>query len=87
MNGALRRRHVIRDAITSPGMIPNADHGPRPNGKATNELCFTGVPCVVAIVKATVCVLLQPVSTTVAGLKTQVVPAGRPLHEKLMLPV
>ncbi len=85
IDGSLRRRNVISSASSKPGNMPNAAHGPRPNGDPAKELC-TGVACVVTIDRATVWLLLHPVSASTAGLKTQLLPAGRPLQVKLMLP-
>src|SRR5580704_2814452 len=87
MDGFFLRRNVIRNASRRPGNIPNAAHGPPPNGDAPKVLCFTGVDCVVRIVSVTVWLALQPVSASVDGLKTQLLAAGRPLQAKLMLPV
>ena len=87
MDGFFRRRRVMRNAMKRPGTMPKAAQGPRPNGDAAKELCFTGVGWVVAIVRVTVWLLLQPVSAIVVGLKMQELPAGRPVQEKVMLPV
>src|SRR5277367_3314323 len=86
-DGFFLRRSVIPNASSRPGNIAKAAHGPRPDRGTPNVLCFTGVGCVVTIVIVTVWLLLQPVSASTVGLKTQELPAGSPVHAKLMLPV
>jgi hypothetical protein len=81
------RRSVIPNASSRPGNTLKAAHGPRPDKGTPNVLCFTGVGWVVTIVIVTVWLLLQPVSASTVGLKTQELPAGSPVHAKLMLPV
>ena len=78
---------MIQNASIRPGNIPKAAQEPRPDRGIPNALCFTGVGCVVTIVSVTVWLLLQPVSASTGGLKTQELPAGSPAHAKLMLPV
>src|ERR1700722_5773060 len=43
IDGFFLRRTVMPNASTSPGSIPKAAHGPRPNGNPAKELCATGV--------------------------------------------
>ena len=86
IDGFFLRRNVIANASNRPGNIPIAAHGPRPNGTIANELCFTGVGCVVIIDSETVWLLLQPVSASTVGLNTHELAVGSPLQAKLMLP-
>src|ERR1700678_2839261 len=86
MDGFFLRRSVIPNASSRPGNMPKPAQKPRPDRGTPKVLCFTGVGCVVTIVSVTVWLVLQPVSASTVGLKTQELPAGRPLHAKLMLP-